>query len=105
MENPPAEHACSACSPGGFPEDDMKKFYSHALLAIMALIWLSLTVSAQIKLGPKDGADLPPADLSRIKVGDAAPDFTLEDQDAQPVTLSGFRHQKPVVLVFYRGYW
>ena len=56
-------------------------------------------------LGPTDGADLPPTDLDRVKPGDLAPDFTLEDQNGRPVTLSGFRGHRPVVLVFYRGHW
>ncbi len=38
-----------------------------------------------------------------IAVGAAAPDFTLPDQNGKAVTLS--RIGKPVVLVFYRGYW
>jgi cytochrome oxidase Cu insertion factor (SCO1/SenC/PrrC family) len=33
-----------------------------------------------------------------------APDFTLNDQDGKPFTLSSLRGA-PVVLVFYRGYW
>lgn len=36
-----------------------------------------------------------------VDVGDLAPDFTLTDQDRQPVTLSGFRGRKNVVVVFY----
>jgi hypothetical protein len=35
----------------------------------------------------------------------AAPDFTLPDQDGNPVTLSSFRGRGPVLLVFYRGFW
>ncbi len=54
--------------------------------------------------GPED-SNLPPADLNRVKEGTIAPDFTLEDPDGNPVTLSGFRGNKKVVLVFYRGYW
>ncbi len=56
-------------------------------------------------LGPKDGRDLPPADLNRVQVGQPAPDFTLESMDGNPVTLSDFRGKKRVVLVFYRGHW
>jgi AhpC/TSA family len=56
-------------------------------------------------LGPKDGASLPPTDLERIKVGQPAPDFTLENMDGNPVSLSDFRGKKSVVLVFYRGQW
>lgn len=36
-----------------------------------------------------------------VDVGDVAPDFTLMDQDRNPVTLSSFRGSKNVVLVFY----
>jgi hypothetical protein len=56
-------------------------------------------------LGPVDGHDLPPSDLDRVQVGDAAPDFTLVSLAGPPVRLSDFRGDKNVVLVFYRGYW
>jgi peroxiredoxin Q/BCP len=35
-----------------------------------------------------------------IAVGDTAPDFTLADQNGEPVTLSDLRG-KPVVIYFY----
>ncbi len=57
------------------------------------------------QLGPKDGANLPPTDLDRVKVGQTAPDFALEDIDGTKVSLSHFRGKKSVVLVFYRGQW
>ena len=40
-----------------------------------------------------------------FKVGEPAPDFTLPDAAGRPVTLADYRGTKPVVLVFYRGYW
>ncbi len=40
-----------------------------------------------------------------VAVGEVAPDFTLEDQARNKVTLSESRDKSPVVLVFYRGYW
>lgn len=40
-----------------------------------------------------------------VKVGDAAPDFTLVDHRGNKVTLSDSRGKSPVVIVFYRGYW
>ena len=40
-----------------------------------------------------------------IEVGEVAPDFTLKDQDGNPVTLSGFRGKKNVVLAFYPFDW
>jgi cytochrome oxidase Cu insertion factor (SCO1/SenC/PrrC family) len=67
---------------------------------------LSITCApAFAQLGPKDGADLAPTDLDRIKVGQPAPDFTLESIDGKQVSLSEFRGKKSVVLVFYRGQW
>ena len=57
------------------------------------------------QLGPKDGANLAPADLDRIKVGDVASDFMLENIDGRKISLSDYRGKKNVVLVFYRGHW
>ncbi len=42
---------------------------------------------------------------AEIKVGDKAPDFTLEDQDKNAVTLSSFQGKKNVVLAFYPLDW
>ncbi|KUI23395.1 peroxiredoxin [Mycobacterium sp. GA-1285] len=36
-----------------------------------------------------------------IEVGAEAPDFTLKDQNGQPVTLSSYRGSKNVLLVFF----
>ncbi|MFC3894390.1 peroxiredoxin [Lentzea rhizosphaerae] len=36
-----------------------------------------------------------------VEVGSEAPDFTLNDYNKQPVTLSSFRGSKSVLLVFY----
>lgn len=37
----------------------------------------------------------------KIKVGDMAPDFTLEDQNGNKVSLKDFRGKKNVALAFY----
>jgi cytochrome oxidase Cu insertion factor (SCO1/SenC/PrrC family) len=76
---------------------------TRTLTIAFALLIASAPVGAQ--LGPKDGADLAPTDFNRIKAGEPAPDFTLEDSSGKPTTLSDFRDKKTVVLVFYRGYW
>lgn len=73
------------------------------VIVVFALLLMSGPAGAQ--LGPKDGPDLAPTDLNRVKVGQAAPDFSLEAADGKPITLSDFRGKKNVVLVFYRGYW
>jgi peroxiredoxin len=36
-----------------------------------------------------------------VDVGDLAPDFELQDQDRNTVTLSSFRGEKNVIVVFY----
>ena len=46
-----------------------------------------------------------PASQPLVVVGQAVPDFTLPDAAGRPVSLSDYRGKKPVVLVFYRGYW
>lgn len=83
----------------------MKHLLAHICLVLGLLLLVNVTSHAQTALGPQDGAGLPPADLTRVKVGDTAPDFTLEDQDGKPLTLSAYRGKQTVVLVFYRGYW
>ena len=46
-----------------------------------------------------------PSTPSAFVVGQPAPDFTLPDAAGRPVSLADYRGRKPVVLVFYRGYW
>ena len=58
-----------------------------------------------VTLGPKDGFDLPPTDLQRVAEGTAAPDFSLRTLAGDTLTLSDFRGEKEVILVFYRGHW
>lgn len=75
-------------------------------LVFIPVFLLSLAFSnGHAQLGPKDGQNLSPTDLERVKVGDPAPDFTLENMDGKPLSLSSFRGKKSVVLVFYRGHW
>jgi cytochrome oxidase Cu insertion factor (SCO1/SenC/PrrC family) len=40
-----------------------------------------------------------------VAVGEQAPDFTLTDQNGRSHSLAAQRGKRPVVLVFYRGYW
>ena len=73
--------------------------------AISLLLLFACGSPAAAQLGPKDGADLASTDLNRVKIGEVAPDFTLETAEGKTLTLSDFRGKKSVVLVFYRGYW
>jgi hypothetical protein len=40
-----------------------------------------------------------------IKAGAPAPDFTLNDQNGNPVTLSALAARGPVVMSVFRGFW
>ena len=75
---------------------------ASSLLTVAALL---LCASPTSPLGPKDGRDLPPADLNRIQTGAPAPDFVLEAADGRRIALSDSRGSKKVVLLFYRGQW
>lgn len=39
--------------------------------------------------------------MAELKVGDKAPDFTLPNQNGEPVSLSDFKGKKAIVLYFY----
>ena len=78
-------------------------FRRYLISTVFFLLFVSAAAHGQ--LGPKDGADLNPTDLERVKAGDTAPNFTLENMDGQKISLSDFRGKKNVVLVFYRGHW
>jgi cytochrome oxidase Cu insertion factor (SCO1/SenC/PrrC family) len=60
-------------------------------LALLALLALPVVAAAQAPAPPK----------THLKVGDAAPDFTLTDTSGKPVKLSDFKGKKNVVLAFY----
>lgn len=65
----------------------------HSAVAAMLLLALagSLPVAGQ-RRGSREG---------RLKPGDAAPDFSLDTHDRkQHITLSSFRGEKAVVLIF-----
>ena len=73
----------------------MTRTRKTVLIALGVLLLLGGLVAWKIRL-PKPQSSF--ADLQ------PAPDFTLNDQDGKPFTLSSLRGA-PVVLVFYRGYW
>jgi len=76
-----------------------------SLIFLFALMCLPVQTPVWSQPAPKD-ADKPVAtDLERVKVGQPAPDFTLEDSEGRNVSLADYRGKKNVVLVFYRGHW
>jgi cytochrome oxidase Cu insertion factor (SCO1/SenC/PrrC family) len=75
------------------------------LLFVLALLLVFNQVAVSAQTGPKDEIKQPATDLDRVKVGQPAPDFTLEDSDGTKISLADYRGKKNVVLVFYRGHW
>jgi cytochrome oxidase Cu insertion factor (SCO1/SenC/PrrC family) len=69
-----------------------RKILLGAFLMLLALTGL-VAWKTRLPQPQSEFADLQPA-----------PDFTLNDQNGKPFTLSSLRGS-PVVLVFYRGYW
>jgi cytochrome oxidase Cu insertion factor (SCO1/SenC/PrrC family) len=75
------------------------------LILMLALMCLLVQTPLPAQTGPRDGDKQPATDLDRVKVGQPAPDFTLEDSDGKNVGLADYRGKKNVVLIFYRGHW
>lgn len=91
----------------------MREFRPGAhLLLVAGLVLIGGTgcgsgedIAEEIEFGPHDGHDLPGEDVGRLAVGDMAPDFTLNSFRGDVITLSDYRGEKAVLLVFYRGHW
>ncbi len=78
---------------------------SRALAAVTTAAFPLAASAQEPALGPVDGFDLSPEDISRVRVGTVAPDFTLAQYRGDTFTLSDLRGSRYVVLVFYRGWW
>ena len=99
------------------PEAYVVAFAIATALAGLALVcgrgrrwpaWIALGLSSLLLLGGAwfnlVGARVPVTPVL-FQVGQPPPDFTLTDAAGRPVSLADYRGRKPVVLVFYRGYW
>ena len=62
-------------------------------------------VREPLQLGPVDGHDLPGAAPDRIAIGDVAPDFNLVSYRDDTLSLTDYRGEHEIILVFYRGSW
>lgn len=62
------------------------------------LILLGAATLLSVTCAAGDPAETPPP---KIKVGDVAPDFTLQDQNGNKVSLHDFKGKKNVALAFY----
>lgn len=66
------------------------------MMKIAALVTWGIVLSGALGVLGQQSAP-----TTHLKVGDPAPDFTLPDQNRQPVSLSSFKGKKNVVLAFY----
>ena len=73
-------------------------------MAVIIVLVASLSYAGCRRASELSSEELKPR-TSAVQVGEVAPNFTLEDQRNQKVTLSSARGTIPIVLVFYRGYW
>lgn len=73
-----------------------------ALLLLLAVIALPALGQATTTPAPAKPVATPPvAPKTHLKVGEAAPDFTLTDTEGKQVSLHDFKGNKNVVLAFY----
>jgi hypothetical protein len=99
------------------PEGYVVAFALATTLAILAVVrarvrrwpaWVALGLSSVLLAAGAwynfVAARVPDAPTA-LQLGERAPDFTLPDATGRPVSLADYRGRKPVVLVFYRGYW
>lgn len=70
-----------------------------ALLLLFAVAAPAPSATSTQQAAANEGRNAP------VSAGGVAPDFTLEDQGGRKLILSAERGKRPVVLVFYRGYW
>jgi hypothetical protein len=99
------------------PEGYVAAFAVATALAVLAVVrararrwpaWVALGLSSVLLVAGAwfdFVAARVPDTPTALRVGERPPDFTLPDATGRPVSLAEFRGQKPVVLVFYRGYW
>ncbi len=77
--------------------------------SMMIRIMIVMLLAVGVALAPPSRAADPTATGAKrvgpAAVGDVAPEFTLTDQNGRSHSLSAERGKRPVILVFYRGYW
>ena len=99
------------------PEGYVVALAVAAALAVLAVVrargrrwpaWLALGFSGLLLIAGAwfnfVGARVPDTPTA-LRVGEPPPGFTLTDAAGRSVSLADYRGKKPVVLVFYRGYW
>jgi cytochrome oxidase Cu insertion factor (SCO1/SenC/PrrC family) len=93
-----------AIANGGWNRRHVLRTFARSL--VIPAAFLVGIVAGNLSLAQSNtDADAPaPADLNRVRPGQPAPAFELQDANGQMQTLASFQG-RPVVLVFYRGSW
>jgi len=97
------------------PEWYVAGFAVATALAVLALVrsrrwpaWLALGVAALL-LGFGGWFNFVVARIpdtpTALRVGAPPPDLALSDTAGRLVSLADYRGRKPVIVIFYRGYW
>lgn len=73
-------------------------------VALLALLIILGSLSCTSGSNMPGSSELQPR-TSPVQVGETAPNFTLEAQNGQRISLAEARGNSPIVLVFYRGNW
>jgi cytochrome oxidase Cu insertion factor (SCO1/SenC/PrrC family) len=71
----------------------------HLALVLLFGVFAALAQTPTQQPAAQPARPAPPK--THLKVGQAAPDFTLPDTAGKPVKLSDFKGKKNVVLAFY----
>ncbi len=80
--------------------------FACACTAILFLIPMSHAESEPLENCIYNPGKLKPhASVPKLKVGDKAPDFTLQDLEGKKVSLSSFREKRNVVISFVPAAW
>ncbi len=79
----------------------MRKIFGISLLLLLGLSGTAAAQETKVANSPAAGAGVAAA----LKVGQVAPDFTLEDVQGHKVSLAQTRGQTPTLIYFFRGWW
>jgi cytochrome oxidase Cu insertion factor (SCO1/SenC/PrrC family) len=77
----------------------LRRSFQLPLVLLLAAFAALAQTPAQQPAAQQPAQPTPPK--THLKVGQAAPDFTLPDTAGKPVKLSDFKGKKNVVLAFY----